>query len=97
MMTVVENCAPTRTGQADLSVSYSHANYKTTQRSRKSPFHFAKFLPHWRSPPIPRAEKWRGRFGVPLRALVLNLHHVGPFGNWPLSAGTPKNAFRLHW
>jgi hypothetical protein len=41
-MTMVENCAPTRTGLADLSVSYSHAKYKTTQRSRKSPFHFAK-------------------------------------------------------
>ena len=40
-MMMVADSAPTRTGLADLSVSYSHANYKTTQPSRKSLLHFA--------------------------------------------------------
>lgn len=39
-MMLVENCARTRTGLAELSVGYSHANYKTTQPSRKSLLHF---------------------------------------------------------
>src|SRR5690242_2775742 len=39
---MAENSARTRTGLAGLSVSYSHAHYKTTQRSRKSVFDFAQ-------------------------------------------------------
>jgi len=40
---MVTNPGRTRRGRDDLSVSYSHANYKTTQPSRKSPFYFVMF------------------------------------------------------